>query len=203
MKINLVYVIAILAAGGFGYVIYVAIRSYLRFYGTRLVTCPETKEAAAVSLDALDAAKESFIGTSRFRLSNCSRWPERQDCGQECLRQIEKAPEGCLVRNIVGMWYAGKRCAYCQKPFESVDDIFHHKPALLCADQKTREWGDIPPEKLPQMLLTALPVCWSCHMIESFRHEHPDMVVDNPWQNRRGEWIHHETDSKPADRKVA
>jgi hypothetical protein len=203
MNTNLTYLIAILIVSGFGYVIYAAVRSYLRFYGTRLVTCPETKQAAAVSLDALDAAKESFMGTSRFQLSNCSRWPERKNCGQECLSQIEKAPESCLVRNIVALWYEGKRCAYCHKPFASVDDIFHHKPALLGPDQKTMEWGEVPPEKLPQAFLTALPVCWSCHMIETFRREHPDMVLDNPWQNRQGEWTHHESDTKPAERKVA
>jgi hypothetical protein len=203
MKFNLLYMIAILAAAGFGYVIYVAIRSYLRFYGTRLVTCPETKQAAAVALDAEDAVKESFMGTSRFRLSSCSRWPERQGCGQECLSQIEKDPEDCLVRNIVGKWYAGKRCAYCQKPFESADDVFHHRPALMGPDLKSMEWDEVRPEKLPEVFRSALPICWSCHMAETFRHQHPELVVDNPWQNRQGEWIHREAGSKPEERRVA
>ncbi|HEV2349774.1 MAG TPA: hypothetical protein VG028_08020 [Terriglobia bacterium] len=198
MKINLVYMIGIFVAGGLGYVIFVAFRAYLRFYGTRLVTCPETRQAAAVSLDAPGAARESVVGTPHFRLSACSRWPERKDCGQECLGQIEKAPEDCLVRNIVGKWYAEKKCAYCHKQFESADDIFHHQPALMGADQKTMEWGEIRPEKLPQVFLTALPVCWSCHMIETFRRVHPDLIVDNPWQNQQGEWTHREAGSKPA-----
>lgn len=203
MKTHLFYIIGILVTGGLGYVMFASIRSYLRFYGTRLVRCPETRQAAAVSLDAASAARESFLGTPHFRLSACSRWPERKDCAQECLRQIEKAPEDCLVRNIVGKWYADKKCAYCHKPFESVDDIFHHQPALMGTDLKTREWSEIRPENLPRTFLTALPVCWNCHVVATFRREHTGLVVQNPWQNRQGEWTRHETGAKPEERKVA
>lgn len=203
MRTNLILSLGLIAAGGLGYVMYVAVRSYLKFYGTRLVTCPETKRAAAVALDAHRAARESLLRAPRFRLSACSRWPERKDCGQECLSQIESAPEDCLVRNIVGNWYAQKKCAYCQKPFESADDIFHHRPALMGRDLKSIEWDEVRPEELPETFLTALPICWSCHMAEMFRREHADLVVDNPWQDRQGEWTHPGAGSKPAERKVA
>lgn len=171
-----------IAAVGAAYAAIRAGRSYFRFRGDRLVTCPETKQPAAVALDARKAARESILGTPSFRLSECSRWPQRQDCGQECLRQIELAPEDCLVRNIVAKWYAGKKCAYCGKPIETVDDFSHHRPALLDAQRKTVEWNEFRPEKLPAAFAAYLPVCWSCHIAETFRREHSDLVVDRPWR---------------------
>jgi hypothetical protein len=197
MGAYLIYGLGLVALAALVYVGVVAIRSYFRFYGTRLVTCPETKKPAAVALDVRHAATESILGPPQFRLSECSRWPEREGCGQECLRQIERSPEDCLVRNIVAKWYQGKKCVYCLKPFETVNDIFHHKPALSGSDRKTVEWDEIRPEKLPEVLGTSLPVCWTCHMVEIFRRERPDLVLDNPWQNRQGEWTHREVGPPP------
>lgn len=159
-----------------------AIQAYTHYRGARLVICPETTLPAAVEVNALQVAEETVLGASHLELRTCSRWPERRDCGQACLRQIESAPEECLVKNIVGKWYAEKKCAYCGKPFESVEDIFHHKPAMLDPEGKSQEWDAVKPETLPHVFASCVPVCWSCHMVETFRREQPDMVLNNRWQ---------------------
>jgi len=41
-----------------GYFLFRSLRSFIKLRGKRLVTCPETKQAAAVSLDAKHAARE-------------------------------------------------------------------------------------------------------------------------------------------------
>jgi hypothetical protein len=156
-----------------------SLRAYFRFRGKRLVTCPETRRAAAVDLDARQAARESLFGSPHFRLQDCSRWPERQGCGQECLSQIEQAPEGCLVRNVVTQWYEGKKCAVCGRLIHEVEWL-GHKPALLNPEKKTVYWDSIAPEKLPEVFETFGPVCWDCHIAETFRRQHPDLVVDRP-----------------------
>jgi len=51
----------------------------------RAVTCPETHQQVGVTIDARHAAATGLFGTSDFRLSDCTRWPERAGCGQECL----------------------------------------------------------------------------------------------------------------------
>ena len=51
----------------------------------RAVTCPETHQQVGVTIDARHAAATGLFGTAEFRLSNCTRWPERARCGQECL----------------------------------------------------------------------------------------------------------------------
>lgn len=160
----------------------VAVRAYFKLKGKMLVTCPETKEPAAVNVDATRAAEQSFLGEPHLRLSECSRWPERQGCGQECLSQIEAAPEDCLVRTTIARWYAGKACAYCGKPIESVDWLGGQRPALLDPDRKTVQWDQVRPEKLPVVLAKYAPVCWNCHITETFRREHPELVVERPWR---------------------
>lgn len=156
-----------------------SLRAYLKLRGKRLVVCPETRKHAAVELNAPRAARKAFFGAPYFRLSECSRWPEREDCGQDCLRQLELAPDECLVKNFVARWYEGKKCAYCGKLIPA-GDWLGHKPALMNADKKTIYWDIVPPETLPEVFGTCAPVCWDCHITETFRHEHPELVVDRP-----------------------
>lgn len=154
-----------------------ASRLYLKFRGERLVVCPENKHTAAVAVAAGPLAAKAVVGKSKLRLQECSRWPEREDCGQECLSQIEENPGGCLVWNVANAWYYGKNCVSCGKPFGQID--WHdHRPALSDAKGNTVQWTDVPPETLPDVFATHWPVCWDCHIAESFRREHPEMVTD-------------------------
>jgi hypothetical protein len=156
------------------------IRAYFRARGKRLVTCPETLCAAAVELDAKSAGLKAFRGGTYFRLQDCSRWPEKRDCPQNCLEQVETLGQGCLVRNIVAQWYRGKTCVYCHKEVDKAEDWTGHMPALLAPDSKTVSWATVPPEKLPEIFESYKPVCWSCHIAETFRREHPELVTDRP-----------------------
>jgi hypothetical protein len=156
-----------------------ALRTYLMFRGKRLVSCPETHQAAAVRVAAGKAALEASVGQQELRLSDCSRWPVREYCLQDCLAQIEEAPKACLVWTIMSQWYQGQKCVYCHKPFGEIH--WHdHPPALLNRNRETVEWNAIPAEKLQEALGTCRPVCWSCHIAETVRREHPEMVVDRP-----------------------
>ena len=172
-------IVAVLFFGALGFLGWLLTRTYLRLRGKRLITCPETREPAAVDLDLKYAAFSSAFGKPHLRLKDCSRWPEREHCGQMCLSQIEGAPQDCLVRQIVARWYHGKRCAYCRKDFGQIQ--WHdHKPAILSPEGMTLQWNEVAPEQLPYMLSTHRPVCWNCHIAESFRRHHPELVVDRP-----------------------
>jgi len=139
--------------------------------GKRLVTCPENSETAAVSVDAFHAA------FSDLRLRSCSRWPERQDCDQRCLRQIEASPTTCLVSRIVNDWYEGKSCVLCARPIGTI--VWHERPpAVLAPDGAAFEWSELAPETLPRVFATCRPLCWNCYLAESFRREFPALPVD-------------------------
>ena len=61
------------------------------FRGNRGVNCPETRSPVVVRFDALRAAFTSLSGKPQLRLANCSRWPVRADCGQDCIPDAAKS----------------------------------------------------------------------------------------------------------------
>jgi hypothetical protein len=153
------------------------LKGYLQLRGRRIVTCPETHQPAGVRLAAAKVAAESMIGAPHLELSACTRWPEKQGCAQDCLAQLKDEQESCLVSTIVNKWYAGKDCVYCHKPFTAIQ-WHEHAPGLVDENGKTVLWNEVAIEKLQQTMATHLPVCWSCHIAESFRREHPELVTD-------------------------
>ena len=160
-----------------------SIRALFRFRGTRVITCPETGRSEAVHVDAPFAAWTALTWRRPvLRLDACTRWPERQDCPESCLRQIEAAPDTCLARNMLHSWYAGKSCEFCRKPFGEIN-WNDHRPTLMSPAGVTREWNEISPRDLPEVMKTHVPVCWNCHIAETFRREHPDLVVDRDWKH--------------------
>jgi hypothetical protein len=58
---------------------------YHQYRGSRAVICPETREQVAVSFDALHAAVTGLSAKADLHLADCTRWPERHNCGQECI----------------------------------------------------------------------------------------------------------------------
>ena len=180
----------VLAIGLFCLVVFVvprAIGVYLKFWGKRLVTCPETRTPVAVDVDAKHAAHTAVrSGRPELRLSSCSRWPERQECGQDCLLQVRMSPADCLVRTILTEWYKGKTCVFCRRSCGELH-WFDHKPALLSPKGITMEWSEVNPEELPDVLATYKPVCWDCHICETFRREFSDIVVDRSYVVGAGE----------------
>jgi len=186
MTLTVIIIIAILVLAAALFVMHAmpGVRAFFDYRGKRLITCPETKKAAAVEVAAGEAAVGAFLSEPTLHLKECSRWPEREDCGQECLQQIEIDPEKCLVWNIVAKWYEGKKCVFCHKPIAALHHL-DHPPALVGPDFKTAEWRDIRPEQLPEVFATHQPVCWNCHVAENFRRVHPNLVVDRQLEPKR------------------
>ena len=151
--------------------------TWLRQRGARAIVCPENRQPAGVAVDAGHAALTGLLGAQQFRLSSCSRWPERAGCGQQCLSQIEASPEGCLVKKILVKWHEGKSCAFCGRHFAEIEWA-GQKPALVRADGISVEWSRVPAELLTETLETALPVCFACHMANTLVREQPDLVID-------------------------
>ena len=182
MNLGLYALMAVVTAGAIFLLVRgaVGLYSYFHFRGTRLVTCPETKRPAAVEVDASYAGLTAALGMApRVRLEDCSRWQVRERCDEPCLSQLQNAPEECLVRRLVALWYEGKYCAFCHKAIPPVDWP-GHQPTLMDSNGRTVQWHEVPPEQLPDVLASFRPVCSNCHITETFRREHPEMVVERP-----------------------
>ena len=171
------------------------VRSSSRFRGSRIVTCPETNKPTIVEVDALHASLTSAVGLADIRLKDCSRWPIKEQCGQECLMDLDVAPEGCLVSGVLMRWYRDKNCVYCRKAFPELHWV-DHRPALLSADGKLLAWNEVQLDQLRNVLESYAPVCWDCYIAQTFRHDHPDLVVMRPWRND----IHGGTDGSSVPR---
>ncbi|HEY6121378.1 MAG TPA: hypothetical protein VIV66_15575 [Pyrinomonadaceae bacterium] len=157
------------------------IRAFSRYRGTRIVTCPETGKPTMVEVDALHASLTSTVGLPEIRLENCWRWPLKEQCGQECLVDLDVAPDQCLVSGVLMRWYNGKKCVYCGNPFAEVHWI-DHKPAMRSPEGELVSWPQVNLTNLWQVLDTYQPVCWNCYIAQSFRLDHPDLVVYRPWR---------------------
>lgn len=182
--LTIIIAVLILGVGLFLVRLVPAVRAYFGYRGKRLVTCPETQQPEAVDVAAAEAGLGVLFSEPTLRLKECSRWPERQNCGQDCLQQVEVDPQNCLVWNIVSKWYEGKNCVFCHKPIGPLHHV-DHAPALLGPDFRTSEWKDIRPQELPHIFETCQPVCWNCHVTETFRRLHPELVTDRPLEPRR------------------
>jgi hypothetical protein len=150
--------------------------------GNRVITCPESRTTEVVRVDAAHSAWTDLRGKKDLRLEACSRWPERKDCGQECLGQIECAPDGCLVRERLEAWYRDTECALCKMSIGQIH-WFDYRPGVLTPERHALSWEEIPPKDLPVALATDQPICSDCLVAESFREKFPDRVIDDPWHS--------------------
>lgn len=157
------------------------LRARSKYGGTQIVTCPETLNPAYVEVDALQAAITSALGASDIRLQNCSRWPMKKDCGQECLLDLNVAPGDCLVHGVLMKWYRGKKCVFCEGSFNELH-LTDHKPALRNPGGKLLQWKQVSLTDMSKVLSTYEPVCWNCYIAQSFAIEHPELVVYRPWK---------------------
>lgn len=154
-----------------------------KFRGLMLVTCPENQKPAAVKVATVRAAAHEFVNRGRLELNDCSRFHGKPDCDQDCLREIEDSPEAHRVWNIASQWFAGKQCVYCHKPIEPPSHIDHAPALMRMADRKAIEWTRLPAEELPHAFAECVPVCWSCHMMETFLRKFPERAVVRPWRH--------------------
>jgi hypothetical protein len=177
---SLIIVILLAAALWFG--VRWLVRSSSKYGGSRIVTCPETKKPAVVEVDWRHASLTSTVGLPDIRLKECSRWPIKEECGQECLMDLDVAPEECLVSGVLMRWYRDKNCVYCKKAFPELHWA-DHRPALLNADGTLLSWKKVNLDQLRNVLETHSPVCWDCYITQSFRRDHPELVVFRPWRN--------------------
>lgn len=164
-------------------------RLFLALRGQRVVTCPETHAPVGVTIDAARAARSTLVDNPMLCITTCSRWPERADCFQECLSQIEAHPEDTLLRNILSRWYLDKDCAICARPIGTIE--WHDAiPALRAPDGKYVNWEGVTAENVGALLEMSVPVCWNCYSAETFRTTYPDLVTDREDAPLRKRLIH-------------
>jgi hypothetical protein len=175
------YVLATLTILAFG-LMYLAYRigrgivAFFRMHGTRLVTCPENKETAAIGIDPHFAALTATVSDLQMRIGRCSRWPEKEGCAQACLPEVKEAPDDTRVEAVAKSFFVEHTCSYCGRKITDADAL-GHKAALENAAHELRTWDKVPAQMLPTVFTVETPVCWNCYVIERFRREHPELAT--------------------------
>ena len=118
----------------------VSLQNYYANRGRLAVTCPDSGNPADIEVDSSFAFRTALRGQEHSRLKSCSRWPEKGECGQECLAQVDPSPEN--VDRLLTKWYEGKSCAICRRAL-SPSDWRRSRLALLNEQHKLFEFSSV------------------------------------------------------------
>jgi hypothetical protein len=154
------------------------------FTAQRVLTCPETRNPARVRVDVGHRLRTALWGREKLRLQSCSRWPGRQECGEECLLQVDLNPE--VLDRALRAWAEGKACALCGRRLREADWRMGHFSGL----NDRSAW--IPPtamplHELPMALQHYRPVCWPCHLAQG-RQRDPILLKGDRRVPREPSW---------------
>lgn len=78
---------ALLMLGGAFVLLPVGWGAYHSYARRKRLVCPETRDKTAVKIDAWRAARTSLVGEPKLSVRDCTRWPARRYCRQECLAE--------------------------------------------------------------------------------------------------------------------
>lgn len=86
MKTPLILAVSIIALGGLYVLLPLVIHTYQRYRNKKALSCPETKGPAEVNIDAQRAAFSSAFGRPLLKIKNCTLWPKRKGCEEDCIK---------------------------------------------------------------------------------------------------------------------
>lgn len=128
------------------------------------VLCPETRNPAAVRLDTAHAVQTFFTNVEELRIRDCERWPERADCQQDCLLQVDAKP--VILERTLAKFYEGKACARCNTALTR-NDWEHGSFAMVNENNVYIPAAQIPLNRMPMALDGYRPLCRICHQAEA------------------------------------
>ncbi len=151
-----------------------SLQDYYRNRGRQSVTCPDSGQHADVEVDNKFGFWTALRGQQHSRLQSCTRWPEKGDCGQECLAELEPSPEN--VDRLLTKWYEGKSCAICARAL-APSDWRRSRLAVLNEQHKLFELRQMQLDELQATLQDMRPLCWNCHQEERERQAVPAKIL--------------------------
>jgi hypothetical protein len=93
-------------------------------------------------------------------------------------RPTQSNPHDAATTAQLKHFFEGKQCAACSRPIASLH-AGELRPGLLnTKTHETMAWNEIPPADLAATLESHVPICSNCLIVETFRHDHPELVVD-------------------------
>jgi hypothetical protein len=66
------------------------LKEKLRLQSAQTLVCPETGKPVTVKVDAAHAGYTAAYDSEDLRLKDCSRWPEKAGCAQDCISEAKR-----------------------------------------------------------------------------------------------------------------
>jgi hypothetical protein len=151
-----------------------SLQTYFQNRGRQLVSCPENGAPVDVEVDNKFGFWTALRGQEHSRLASCTRWPEKGDCGQDCLAQVDPSPEN--VERLMLGWYKGRVCAICVCGI-TPSDWRRGRLGWLDAQHKLVELRQVNLKQLQSALQEMRPLCWICHQEERVRQAAPPRIL--------------------------
>lgn len=82
----LIAVGAVMALGLMYVLVPLAAHTFQRYRNRKVLHCPQTQGLAEVDIDAPRAALSSLFRRPILRIKDCSLWPGRKGCDQDCTK---------------------------------------------------------------------------------------------------------------------
>lgn len=103
---------------GFSAALFIAwrtLQAYAVYEGTHVCACPLDGTPAMVKVRVWRAALSALRGRPGLQVVECSRWPERANCNQACVAEVEgncrviAQFQAELVRETRGPWFRWRK----------------------------------------------------------------------------------------------
>jgi hypothetical protein len=170
-------IVPLLVAAVLVFYLGIALRTWIRFRGSRIVICPDNALPASVVVDAGHAAATAVRETADVKLTACSRWPAKAGCDQACTVQIQAAPNQTWPRTMAVQFFKGKRCGICAREIDPPAPSTLPAGFMHPVSHQVQAWDEIEPALLPEAMALWKPLCPRCTLTESFAQRVPHRVV--------------------------
>jgi len=157
----------------------IALTTWRRLRGRRVVTCPETGRPAGVSVDLGHAVASAVRERTDIRIAACTCWPEREGCDQVCAPQIEMAGNTTRARAIAARFFEDRFCVMCLRRIEPLAHGPHQPGFMNPVTRETVPWDEVPAEELPDAIAHRRALCRDCTFAESSHLRQP-VVAGKP-----------------------
>ncbi len=94
------------------------------------------------------------------------------------VKRAKSNPHDAAATAQLKHYFEGRTCASCNRTIPPVNAGELHPGLLNTKTHEAIEWADIPVSNLPATLANHVPICSNCVMLETLRHQHPELIVD-------------------------
>jgi hypothetical protein len=151
----------------------IAIATWRRLRGARVVTCPETRRSAGVSVDLGHAITSAIRERADIRIAACSCWPERTGCDQLCVPQIETGGDTTRATAVAARFFEHHSCAMCLRHIEPLSHGTNQPGFMNPVTREVVPWDEVPAQDLPDAVASHRALCRDCTFAESSRLMEP------------------------------